>query len=77
MSKGTQFSICYDLSKEINEARKKLWGEVKSIKSKRPSARVQIVYPAKIVVEGKIVRDEFPDWGDIIQASRLLEFTYI
>ena len=77
MLKGTPFSICYDLPKEINEARKKLWDEVKSIKSKRPSARVQIVYPAKLVVEGKIVRDEFPDWGDIIQASRLPEFTYI
>ena len=35
------------------------------------------MYPAKLVVEGKIVRGEFPDWGDIIQASRLPEFTYI
>ena len=75
--KGTPFSICYDLPKEINEARKKLWDELKSIKSKRPNARVQIVYPAKLVVEGKVVRDEFPDWGNIIQASRLPDFTYV
>ena len=24
------------------------------------------IYPAKLIVEGELVRDEFPDWGDAL-----------
>lgn len=34
--KNTPFSVSYDLPKEIHEARKKLWDEVKSIKNVNP-----------------------------------------
>lgn len=64
--KSTPFSVGYDLPKEINEARKKLWVELKSIKNSKPSAKYQILYPAKLIVDGKLVRDEFPDWGDVL-----------
>ena len=45
--KHTPFSIGYDLPKEINVARKKLWDEVRSIKAKNPKVKFQILYPAK------------------------------
>ena len=72
MLKRTSFSVGYDLPKEINEARKRLWQEVKTIKARRPSAKYQIIYPAKLLVEGKVVRDEFPDWNDAMKGSRLV-----
>ena len=50
---------------------------MKSVKSKRPGAIVQTVYPTKLIGDGRVVQDEFPDWGDIIQGSKLPEFTYI
>lgn len=75
--KQKPFSLGYDLPKEINEARKKLWDEVKRIKAKTPKAKCQILYPAKLMVEGKIVRDEFPDWGNVIQVNRITDFSHI
>lgn len=75
--KSTPFSVGYDLPKEINEARKKLWVELKSIKNSKPSAKYQILYPAKLIVDGKLVRDEFPDWGDVLHRSRMTDFAHI
>lgn len=77
MLKKTPFSISYDLPKEINEARKKLWGEVKSIKANQPNAKYQILYPAKLLVEGKVIQDEFPDWNETMKGSRLCDFSHI
>lgn len=77
MLKNTRFSIGYDLPKEINAARKKLWDELKAIKSRQPGAKTQIIYPAKLVVDGKVVRDEFPDWNEAMRCSRLSDFSHI
>lgn len=77
MLKNTSCSIGYDLPKEINDARKKLWDELKSIKSRQPRAKVQIIYPAKLVVDGKVVKDEFPDWNEAMRCSRLSDFSHI
>lgn len=77
MLKNTPFSICYDQPKEINDARKKLWDELKLIKAKEPRVKFQIVYPAKLVIEGKVVRDEFPDWTQVMKGSRLVDFSHI
>lgn len=77
MLKNSPFSVGYDLPKEINEARKRLWDELKSIKTTNPRARFQILYPAKLIVEGRLVRDEFPDWIEIMQGSRLGDFSHI
>lgn len=74
--KNTRFSIGYDLSKEINVARKKLWDELKAIKSRQPGAKTQIIYPAKLVVDSKVVRDEFPDWNEAMRCSRLSDFSH-
>ena len=75
--KNTQFSVGYDLQNEINEARKRLWEETKSIKSKQPRSKCQIVYPAKLVVDGRVFRDEFPQWSEAVHGSRLVDFTHI
>ena len=77
MLERTPFSVGYDLPKEINEARKKLWEEVKTIKTRQPNAKYQIVYPAKLLVEGKVIRDEFPDWHSAMKGSRIAEFSHI
>ena len=75
--KNTPFSVAYDLPKEINEARKKLWDELRSIKREDPRVKFQILYPAKLIVNGKLVRDEFPDWGNVLHRSRTTEFAHI
>ena len=77
MLKNTPFSIAYDLPKEIHEARKRLWSELRTIKANKPFVKFQILYPAKLLVEGKVVRDEFPDWGKVMQGSRLVDFVHI
>ena len=74
--RGTPFSVDHDLPKEINAARKLLWNEVKSIKEKKPRAKCQIIYPAKLLVDGKLVRDELPDWNEVLKGSRLGDFSH-
>lgn len=75
--KKTPFSVDYDLPREINSARKLLWSESKAIKSARPGAKCKIVYPAKLIVDGKLVRDEFPDWSVVLRGNRLGDFSHI
>ena len=75
--RNTSFSVGHDLPKEINDARKKLWDELKYIKSRQPNAKAQIVYPAKLIVNGKVVMDEFPDWNEAMRGSRLVDFSHI
>ena len=75
--RGTPFSVDHDLPKEISAARKLLWDEIKSIKRSKPSAKCQIIYPAKLSVDGKIVRDEFPGWSEALRGSRLGDFSHI
>ena len=75
--RGTPFSVDHDLPKEISAARKLLWDEIKSIKRSKPSAKCQIIYPAKLSVDGKIVGDEFPDWSEALRGSRLGDFSHI
>ena len=62
ITRDTPFSVDYDLPKEISVARKALWSELKALKTNNPRVKCQIIYPAKLVVDGKVVRDEFPDW---------------
>ena len=75
--KGTPFSVDFDLPKEINEARKALWSELKQIKSRNPRAKVQIVYPAKLLVDGKVIRDQFPEWAAALKGDGLGDFEYV
>ena len=41
------------------------------MKSQDPSARVSMVYPAKLLVNGTVVRDLFPEWDMLLKGSRV------
>ena len=73
--RGTPFSVDYDLPKEISQPRKDLWNELKSIKSRRPGANVQILYPAKLMVDGRV--DKFRDWFEALRGNRLGDFSHV
>ena len=48
MLKNTPFSVGYDLPKEIHEARKKLWDELKSIKSAKTKGQISNIVPGEV-----------------------------
>ena len=77
MLKGKPFSVDYDLPREIQEARARLWSQYKLIKRDAPQSKVQIVYPAKLIQDGKLIRDEMPDWNKYTKISRLSQIHYI
>ena len=64
--KCTVYSINRDFPREIAYARRQLWPEYKDLKKSNPGKKVNIVYPAKIVMDGRIIRDNFPDWGPVL-----------
>ena len=72
--RGTMFRVEKDFPAEISEARRRLWPTFKSEKEKHPTARVIMGYPAKVIRSGRVVRDEFPDWNDILRVSRVRGF---
>ena len=69
--KETDLSISRDYPLEITRARKTLWPEYKRVKTQNPLAKVSIAFPAKIVVDGVVTLDLFPEWDDIIYGSRI------
>ena len=68
--KGTTFSINRDYPLEITNARKILWPHFKEARN-IPYNRVTIGYPAKLIVNGVVTRDLFPDWDNILRGSRI------
>ena len=71
---GTMFRVERDFPAEISEARRRLWPTFKSEKVKHPTARVVMGFPAKVIKNGRVVRDEFPDWNDLLRVSRVRGF---
>lgn len=71
------FSIYRDFPKEIDDARKRLWGVYKDTKKSNPNSNVRIVYPAKLVCGSRVIRDEFPDWHMFVHKSRIVEFPIV
>ena len=69
--KDSSFSISRDFPMEILRARKTLWPEYKQIKLQNPSAKVVLVYPAKLLVNQRVVKDLFPEWDSLINGSRI------
>ena len=64
--KGTAYSINRDFPREIAYARRQLWPEYKDLEKSNTGKKVNIVYPAKIVMDGRIIKDNFPDWGPVL-----------
>lgn len=65
------YSVSRDYPVEITRARKTLWPEYKRLKQENPLSKVAIVYPAKLIMNGKLVTDMFPEWDDILRGSRI------
>ena len=72
--RGTMFRVEKDFPIEISEARRHLWPTFQAERAKYPNARVVIAFPAKVVRNGRVVRDEFPDWNDMLRISRVRGF---
>lgn len=59
---GTRFGTDRDYPQEIANTRQSLWKQYKYEKQD-PRANVKPVYPAKLIVNGKCIADEFPYIG--------------
>lgn len=59
--KGSAFSVSSDYPAEIRQARGKLWRECSQARAANIAAN--IAYPAKLIIGGQVVRDEFPGWA--------------
>ena len=66
--KGTIHTIQQDYPQEIRSARGKLWNEYCQARANK--LRASIAYPAKLIVEGKLVRDELPEWNNRFGGSQ-------
>lgn len=71
MLKGTPFSVDFDFPREIQEARGRLWSRLKQLRHENPRSKVQIVYPAKLLQDGRLVHDELPEWNRYVGSNRL------
>ena len=45
----------------------------KQAKANNPRADVSIGYPAKLVINGRVVADKFPNWREVLRGSRTSE----
>ncbi|MCG8033763.1 MAG: hypothetical protein JAZ03_16535, partial [Candidatus Thiodiazotropha taylori] len=68
--KGTSFSISRDYPPEIVNARKSLWPKFKDARSNFAN-QVSIAYPAKLIINGVVAIDLFPDWNEVLRGSRI------
>lgn len=69
--KDTKFSINRDFPKEIADARHALWPKYKQLRNQHPDSKISLVYPAKIIKDGRVYADMFPKWNLILSGSRL------
>ena len=68
---GTSFSVNRDFPLQITTARKELWPQYKQLKTKILSAKVRIQFPAKLVMNGKVICDMFPEWRQTVNTPRV------
>ena len=68
--KGTTYGINRDYPKEIADARRDLYRQLKEIKRADSEVEVSLQYPAKLIVNGKLHTDKFPKWREIMKKSR-------
>ena len=72
---GTKYGINTDHPNEIASARSRLWTDYKSAKSRFPEDRV-FIGCFKLIVKGRVVWDEFPDWKSVLKGNRVKTTTY-
>jgi len=69
--RNTDFSINRDYPKEIAQARKKLWSDFKDLRAANPNSKVIMAYPAKVIIDGRVKYDMFPDWNLAMKGNRV------
>ena len=67
-------SVSRDYPYEINEARKALWPKYKELK-KDTRKTVKMKYPARLIVNGVVVEDGFPNWHYVMQGKAMSDLT--
>ena len=67
---NTSFGINRDYPKEILDARAELLPLYKSERQKYPRGSVYVGFPAKLVVNRRVLVDKFPDWHAVLRKSR-------
>ena len=68
--KGTPFSVDRGYPCEIYEVRKRLWPLLKENRTTHPRADVHIQYPARLMVDKTVIKDEFPDCFSVLKGKR-------
>ena len=69
--KGSDKGVSRNYPQEIINARKPLSTEMKALKANYPSSKISIQYPAKLVIDGRIHMDMFPEWREYMRRDRL------
>lgn len=69
--KGSTFGIDRDYPRELADARKELYTSKVAREARSRKQKVKILYPAKLIVNGKMIQDKFPDWSSTLKESRL------
>ncbi|KAH3847028.1 hypothetical protein DPMN_089340 [Dreissena polymorpha] len=69
--RNTPVNINRDYPKEIANSRKNLWPELKRLRGLHPNSKISIVYPAKIVADGHVLADTYPDWSEVLNGDRI------
>ena len=70
--KNSRFGIDRDYPKEIAAARQVLWPRFKELRSQ--SKNVSLQYPARLVLNGRVIEDALPDWFEVLKASRIVPY---
>ena len=68
---GTLLSVNRDYPTEIIEARRALYPMYKDWRDQNRYNKVSIQYPAKLIVNGQIKHDMFPDWSEVMAGYRV------
>lgn len=48
-----------------------LWPKYKKLRESNPRSKIALVFPAKIVMDGRVVEDIYPDWNSILNGNRV------
>ncbi len=77
--RDTPYFIDRDYPKEIVDARKRIWPKYKAARAEsiQTRATVRIQFPAKLVVDGRVIHDEFPYWSETMRGTRDRGFGHI
>ena len=69
--KGSPFAIDRQYPKEISRARSELYNSEQARAARRNGQKVQLQYPAKLLIDRKLVLDKFTDWYEVLGTSRV------